>query len=222
MGGAASVVVENSTFLANFTGGMQGLISMSGNGTLLTQYNYYYQADARVVNVNGGATGAITNQYNYLEGEGNGANHGEVVEINSNTGTWRYSELWNTYYLTPASKANTTLIYMTNGAPGGGVMGAAYTNYNTLIGRNTPVEGGAIWYDWTYNTSIGPIQITNNYIDCGQNTCTGSNSSNVGFYFWLMINGTGTITGSYTCTGNYDLVTGGKSIGSVGNGITCN
>ncbi|HXW72823.1 MAG TPA: hypothetical protein VEK34_15595 [Methylocella sp.] len=218
---SASVIVQHSTFLSNYTCHCNGLITMSGSGTLMTQYNYYYHVDGRVVNVNAGATGGITNQYNYMEGMGNGNEHGEVVEINSNTGTWTYSELWNTYYLTPESQADTTFIYMQNGAPGGGVMGAANTNYNTLVGRNNGVNGGAIWYDWTYNISIGPIQITNNYVDCGQASCTGSNSSNIGFYFWLMINGTGPITGGYTCSGNFSLVTGIKSTGAMGNGISC-
>ena len=213
-GAKANVLVQYSEFDDNYGSHSSGAITTSGTGDITVTYSAGLGITGRLENVNNGAAGSINNKYNYVEGIGNGQEHGEVAEINS-SGTYVYNELWNNYYATNTNCCDTTLLYITSGAPGRagpGTMTSSIDNYNVLIARPNPTQNNSvtvaapIWVDTTFTNTIGSLTVNNNYIDAA-----GS--------YWPIYdypsNGTGSI-GSASCSGNKSLTTGSAITGTLG------
>src|SRR5262249_33495575 len=150
-----------------------GDFTVLGINNLTLQYNAFINITGRMINTGNGSGGAINSSYNYVEGIGNGWEHGEIVEINS-AKTVVYNEQWNNYYATNTNCCDTALLYITSGAPGPqgpGKMTSANASYNVLIARPNPAQrnrvavAAPIWVDTSFNNSIGSLTITNNYLD---------------------------------------------------------
>ena len=84
--------------------------------------------------MNGNALYAAS--YNYMEGMGSGAEHGEVVEYGTHAAV-TYSETWNNYYVESTNCCNTAILYIQSvpGATGPGTMTSVVASYNVLVAR---------------------------------------------------------------------------------------
>jgi hypothetical protein len=205
-GYTANVLVEYSEIDDNYGCNCGGAITMVGTGSIRVRYTAGIGITGRLENVGPGSTGAIINQYNYIEGIGNGYEHGEVVEINS-ANPYVYAELWNTYYAGSTNCCDTALLYITSGPglQGPGTMTSSNASYNVLVARGNTTQpynivvAAPIMVDTSANTTIGTLTVTNNYVD------------SLASYFPITVdynaNSTGSI-GSSSCSGNISLVTG--------------
>jgi hypothetical protein len=206
VGNTANVLVEYSEIDDNYGCNCNGAITMAGTGTIRVKYTAGIGLTGRLENIGNGSTGAIINQYNYIEGIGNGNEHGEVVEINT-TSPYVYAELWNNYYAESTNCCDSALLYITAGPglQGPGTLTSAIDSYNVLVARGNATQpynivvAAPIMVDTSANTTIGTLTVTNNYVD------------SLGSYFPITVNylasSTGSI-GSSTCSGNISLVTG--------------
>jgi hypothetical protein len=205
-GTTANILVEYSEFDDNYGCNCDGVITMVGTGSVTVKYTAGIGITGRLEDIGNGSTGAIINQYNYIEGIGSTFEHGEVVEINSSY-PYVYNELWNTYYTESTGCCDTALLYIQSApATGPGTLTSAIDSYNVLVARPNPSQplggvtvSGPIWVDTSVGNTIGTVTITNNYIDP------------MGSFFPIVVNYSTTDPGSIgssTCSGNISLVTG--------------
>jgi len=202
----ANILVQDSEFDDNYSSHSNGAITTSGDGDITVSYSAALGITGRLENVNNGATGSITNKYNYVEGIGNGEEHGEIVEINTKE-PYVYNENWNNYYASDTNCCDTALLYITSGAPGPqgpGLLLSATASYNVLIARANPTQknevtvSAPIWVDTTFTNDIETLAVDNNYIDP---------SGSYHAVFVYPPNDTGSI-GAASCVGNTSLKTG--------------
>jgi hypothetical protein len=213
-----NIVVKYSEFDDNYgcnCGGLFGIPSDVGN-TLTLQYNAYIGVTGRVMNGNA----SYYASYNYMEGMGNGAEHGEVVEFGQ-ANPVVYNEEWNNYYVTSTDCCNTAIIYIVSGPPSGGtgLMTSVNTLYNVLVvrqGQNqyNPVAA-PIWLQTSGGGGniIQSVTVENNYIDANGSLISPP------IYVYPPDNGPGYI-GSGTCSGNKSLNTGRRIRGGLGRGTS--
>jgi hypothetical protein len=218
-----NIVVKYSEFDDNYScncGGLFGIPSDVGEKLALL-YNAYIGVTGRVMNGNASYYAA----YNYMEGMGNGAEHGEVVEFGQSNPVV-YDELWNNYYVESSDCCNTAIIYIVSGPPSGGtgLMTSVNTLYNVLVVRQganqyNPVAA-PIWLQTSGGGGniIQSVTVGHNYIDANGSLISPP------IYVYPPDNGPGYI-GSGMCGGNRLLNTGAEITGTFGSGtstLVCN
>jgi hypothetical protein len=215
----SNIVVKYSEFDDNYgcqCGGLFGIPADTSN-TLTLQYNAYIGVTGRVMNGNA----SYYASYNYMEGMGNGYEHGEVVEFGQNNPVV-YNEEWNNYYVESTNCCNTAIIYITSGAPNNsaGVFTSANTSYNVLITRQGPNQynpvSRSVWIQTIQDVVIKSLTVSNNYFDAS------------GTWAPIMVyppDNLGGYIGSGTCSANKLLTSGAAITGTFGSGtstLVCN
>lgn len=223
-GEAANVIIRYSDFSDDRVTPIIGDIFWIGSGKATLQYNNFERIACRIVNTGEGSKASVTLEYNYLESIGStGECHGETVEYNSAETVDRHIESFNNYYQ-PADgcwlgkSCVTSFAYIQSAAPGPkgpGNLSVAEVNNNVMISRpttkNAVAMGGLIWFDTTFNNTIGSATVKNNYVDPA------------GSYFAILVHAGGQYAGSIgasNCSGNVLYSANGASpiIGQLGNG----
>ena len=219
-GSKANVVAKYNEFDDKYSCKCGGDFTVLGINNLTLQYNAFINVTGRVINTGNGSGGAINSSYNYVEGIGNGWEHGEIVEINTGNPVV-YNEQWNNYYATNTNCCDTALLYIDSGPPnysGPGVITSSNASYNVLIARPNPHQRNSvsvaapIWIQTAGGGGVtfGALTVNNNYIDAS------------GSYWRITVyppDGTGAIHNG-ACAGNKSLTTGAAITGTLGSGTS--